>query len=203
MSTDNSNQSQRRVPFLTKGIGSRINKLSRMVGGKKKLAEMAGLSESQLHRIISGESQAKIEPLAAMARGAGVLLDWLAFGDGPMRRDEQRSDDRQERPAMISPEIQKSIVKTMIKRCLIKSEWRLPINRFADVYNRLVADSNASDVETVVIQVLLDAYRQQLATIEVQLERNTANPSSIQAFRDYLKTQIAELEAEIDDMNQK
>ncbi len=71
---------QKPVAGYTSGIGERINEISRRVGGKKRLAEMAGLSESQLHRITSGESQAKIENIAAMAINCGVSIDWLATG---------------------------------------------------------------------------------------------------------------------------
>ena len=49
---------------------------------------MAGLSESQLHRIVAGESQPKLEPIVAIARAANISLDWLATGEGPMRSGE-------------------------------------------------------------------------------------------------------------------
>jgi len=68
------------VPFLTSGIGTRINDICGKVGGKKRLAEMIGISESQLHRIISGESQPRIETVALIAEAAGVSLDSLAIG---------------------------------------------------------------------------------------------------------------------------
>ena len=68
------------VPIYTSGIGARINELARLAGSKKKLANMAGLSESQLHRIASGDSQAKIENIAAIAINCGVSIDWLAIG---------------------------------------------------------------------------------------------------------------------------
>jgi len=68
------------VPFLTNGIGTRISDSSRAVGGKKKLAEMIGMSESQLHRVISGESQLKVEGLAAIAQATQQSIAWLAIG---------------------------------------------------------------------------------------------------------------------------
>ncbi len=81
MSDDKTGRGQ--VINFTAGIGGRINEISRLAGGKKKLARAAGLSESQLHRIISGESQAKIENIAAMAVHCGVTIDWLATGGMP------------------------------------------------------------------------------------------------------------------------
>jgi transcriptional regulator with XRE-family HTH domain len=72
------------VPILTHGIGTRINAIAGKVGGKVALAKSAGLSESQLHRIVAGESQPKIEAVAAMAKAAGVSVGWLATGESPM-----------------------------------------------------------------------------------------------------------------------
>lgn len=47
----------------------------------ERLAEMAGLSDSQIYRIAGGTSQAKLENMAALAKSVGVSLDWLAFGE--------------------------------------------------------------------------------------------------------------------------
>ena len=80
--------------ILTSGMGERITTLSKMVSGKKELAAIAGLSESQLHRIVSGKSQAKIENIAAMASGARVSLEWLATGNGTMRPEDCESEGR-------------------------------------------------------------------------------------------------------------
>ncbi len=73
------------VPFHTEDIGTRINEISTIVGGKKKLSKLIGISEAQLHRIVSGESQPRLEPIIAMAKEANVSLAWLATGEGPMR----------------------------------------------------------------------------------------------------------------------
>ncbi len=79
---------------FTSGIGRRINEISRLVGGKKRLAQAAGLSESQLHRIVSGESQAKIENVAAMAIHCGVSIDWLATGRTVFSSNERETVKR-------------------------------------------------------------------------------------------------------------
>lgn len=80
------------VPLLTAGIGTRISEISPRVGGKKELAKMAGLSESQLHRIVSGDSAAKIENIVAIAKAANVSLLWLATGEGAMGDDQAGSE---------------------------------------------------------------------------------------------------------------
>ena len=64
-------------------IGGRIEIACDIAGGKKKLADMAGVSESQLHRYIAGTSQPTISPLVAIALAAGVRLEWLATGRLP------------------------------------------------------------------------------------------------------------------------
>lgn len=73
-------QKRKSDPILTFGIGTRIDAIMKKVGGPKSLANMAGISESQLYRLISGESQGKIENIAAIARAGDVSIDWLAFG---------------------------------------------------------------------------------------------------------------------------
>ena len=67
----------------TPGLGSRIAKIADIVGGKKQLARAIGISESQLYRYISGDSQPTVEPLAAIAKCGSVHLDWLVLGEGP------------------------------------------------------------------------------------------------------------------------
>ncbi len=73
---------------LTAGIGQRIDAAARAIGGKRRLAEQIEISEPQLYRLISGEHQPKVETLVAIARAAGVRLEWLATGEGPMRPGE-------------------------------------------------------------------------------------------------------------------
>jgi len=80
------------VPMLTSEIGTRINAIAEKAGGKKALAEKAGISESQLHRIVSGESQAKIETVALMARVGQVSIEWLATGSSTLAVGEVRPD---------------------------------------------------------------------------------------------------------------
>lgn len=59
-----------------------------LVGGKASLAKMTGISESQIYRYIREESGLTAEPLVAIAKAGGVLLEWLATGEGPMHPEE-------------------------------------------------------------------------------------------------------------------
>lgn len=86
--TDREEENQILDPILTSGIGSRIIEAAKPFGGIRNLAEMIDMSEAQLYRITSGKSQAKIEPVVAIAVMTGVNLLWLATGQGPMKPDD-------------------------------------------------------------------------------------------------------------------
>jgi phage repressor protein C with HTH and peptisase S24 domain len=58
------------------------------LGRRETAAGMAGVSAGQLRRWINGESGPPFEELVALADGAGVSLDWLARGQGPMEKIE-------------------------------------------------------------------------------------------------------------------
>ena len=80
MGSEESSRGQNSHPVLTEGIGKRISEVSGWMGGKKGLADLVGLSEAQMHRIISGGSQPKAETAAAIAKQSGVSLEWLLTG---------------------------------------------------------------------------------------------------------------------------
>ncbi|MBA3581539.1 MAG: LexA family transcriptional regulator [Gammaproteobacteria bacterium] len=61
-------------------LGARINWIAQRTGGKKQLADVARISESQLYRYISGESKPTVEPLVAIAKAGHISLEWLVNG---------------------------------------------------------------------------------------------------------------------------
>ena len=63
-------------------LGSRIAQVAKLVGGKKVLAQRTSISESQLYRYISGQSQPTAQPLTEIAAAGDVSLDWLINGVG-------------------------------------------------------------------------------------------------------------------------
>ncbi|VAW85062.1 hypothetical protein MNBD_GAMMA18-2363 [hydrothermal vent metagenome] len=67
---------------LTSGIGDRVLEAVDMVGGKKELSRKANISASQLYRIISEDSQARIETIVSIAQAADIRIEWLATGQG-------------------------------------------------------------------------------------------------------------------------
>ncbi|CAA0097801.1 putative HTH-type transcriptional regulator [BD1-7 clade bacterium] len=77
-----------KVDIRENGISTRINEIASAVGGKKQLAKMTGVSESQLHRYVSDDHDLKLTVLLAMAEAGGVNLLWLATGEGPRSMDD-------------------------------------------------------------------------------------------------------------------
>ncbi len=71
------------APSLT-ALGERIGEAAERVGGKRRLAQMAGVRESQLYRYIRGDNVPSALAAAALAEAAGVKLDWLIRGIGPL-----------------------------------------------------------------------------------------------------------------------
>lgn len=84
------------VPGSAGDLGTRIKALCRQVGW----TEMAGQTDrsvKQLRRYAHGDDP-PFSVLARLASVAGVSLEWLATGEGPMRRD-QAPPDPAARPA--------------------------------------------------------------------------------------------------------
>lgn len=61
-------------------LGKRIAEVAALVGGKKTLSKQTSISESQLYRYISGQSQPTALPLASIAKAGQIDLDWLITG---------------------------------------------------------------------------------------------------------------------------
>jgi phage repressor protein C with HTH and peptisase S24 domain len=80
-------ESKKSMDFLT-SLGQRIAAMADLVGSKKKLADAAGISESQLYRCIKGASATTVEPLVAMAKAANVSIEWAVSGEGLMHADQ-------------------------------------------------------------------------------------------------------------------
>ena len=106
------------VSVFTSGIGTRISELSRLVGGKKKLAEIASISESQLHRYVAGQSQPTIEPIAAMSHTTGVSLDWLATGKGSMHISGDEAATL--RPGTLDRDIMTDVIRVVTEELSLK-----------------------------------------------------------------------------------
>lgn len=91
MTNAENNTNRNPVPILTSGIGTRILEIAESVGGNRVLANKAGVSESQFYRIVSEESQARVETIAKIADATGYSLRWLITGAGEKYQTHQHS----------------------------------------------------------------------------------------------------------------
>lgn len=68
------------VPFSPEAIGTRIEELAARVGGKRELANLSGIHETQLYKYIKGANAPSIAVAVAIANATGASLDWLLQG---------------------------------------------------------------------------------------------------------------------------
>ncbi|WP_422402531.1 XRE family transcriptional regulator [Pseudomonas sp. GZD-209] len=68
------------VPFSPVAIGTRIEELAARVGGKRELANLSGIHETQLYKYIKGANAPSIAVAVALANATGASLDWLLQG---------------------------------------------------------------------------------------------------------------------------
>lgn len=69
-------------------LGRRIQVVCDRLGSRQKAATAAAVSPAQLARYISGKNNPTLDKIVALAKAAGVSIEWLATGEGPMDRVE-------------------------------------------------------------------------------------------------------------------
>jgi phage repressor protein C with HTH and peptisase S24 domain len=69
-------------------LASRIRKCADLVGSGDALAQKAAIPRRTLETYLAGKAEPKAGRIAAIAKAAGVNLEWLATGEGPMRRED-------------------------------------------------------------------------------------------------------------------
>lgn len=75
------------------GLGARIKKLADFLGGKKEMARLANVSEVQIYRYINEENTPNVNVIVTLSRAAGVSIEWLATGVGPMAQAALRDGE--------------------------------------------------------------------------------------------------------------
>lgn len=78
----------KRVPIQSSGIGTRISAVADLYGDRKSAAAAGGISTDQLARYMRGDNQPPFIVMAKMAAQVGVSLEWIATGQGPMKKGE-------------------------------------------------------------------------------------------------------------------
>ena len=75
---------EEQLPSSANELRSRISQLVVMLGGKRALAEKAGIHESQLYLYLRGKTQPSLDSIAGLAKAANVTLGWLITGEPPI-----------------------------------------------------------------------------------------------------------------------
>ena len=71
---------------MERSFQDRIAEAARLAGGAQSLADKAGLSRRVVGKYLAGKSDPSRERLVRIADAAGVSIEWLASGRGPMVR---------------------------------------------------------------------------------------------------------------------
>ena len=72
---------------------NRIKRIIALAGNADKLANSAGVSPSLIGKYLSGKTDPTRKKLIALADAANVNIEWLATGNGPMRKGEKEIID--------------------------------------------------------------------------------------------------------------
>lgn len=65
------------------GFARRMEDVAKLVGNATLLAQKTAISRRAIGLYMSGEADPTLKKLVAIARAAGVCLEWLATGNGP------------------------------------------------------------------------------------------------------------------------
>jgi phage repressor protein C with HTH and peptisase S24 domain len=75
-------------PSLAPEVGLRVKAAAEKIGTRVDAASAGGISDDQLRRIIDGTSQPTFQTIAKLSKASGISMEWIAFGTGPMLREE-------------------------------------------------------------------------------------------------------------------
>ncbi len=76
------------VPGYVSELGTRISSIIDLYPTKAEAASVAEVTTESLGHYVSGKAKPRFDALARLASRKGVSLDWLARGEGPMKRQE-------------------------------------------------------------------------------------------------------------------
>ena len=87
----------KRSEFIGQGasreaFGARLAALADQQKSVERFAKDIGVSPSALRKWLKGHAEPRRDTLVALARAAGVSVEWLATGEGPMRRGRRAAE---------------------------------------------------------------------------------------------------------------
>jgi len=130
----------------------RIATVIRRAGGVSALAAASGLSTRVIAKYRNGESDPSRERLVAIARAAGVTVDWLATGNGPMRA----SGNVVEQGSATDEELVRAVTQYVLTADARAKEPR-SAEELAEVIARFVAHAHDAGIDAVSWKALRQA----------------------------------------------
>ncbi|HYG91170.1 MAG TPA: helix-turn-helix transcriptional regulator [Azospirillum sp.] len=70
-----------------------MDQAAKLAGNATRLAEKSGISRRAIGEYLAGKAEPSRPRLVAIAAAAGVRVEWLATGEGPMRVDDKSGPD--------------------------------------------------------------------------------------------------------------
>lgn len=144
----------------------RVNQVCEMVGGRKELASRAGLSPSVIDKYAQGKSDPSRQRVVAIAHAAGVSVQWLASGEGPMNPPTEATT---EQAAPSEPPIDKWLFSRVIDglRTAYKvAGAQLPVVTEVDeafkLHNRIAALTDVQEERYGALLMALDELEEKL-----------------------------------------
>lgn len=133
---------QARANAPTDGLGDRIALVIASLGGTN-LTSLVGKSAKQIQRYAQGKSEPPVTAITALAAAAGVRVEWLATGHGPMREVVGRDAPAQ---AIAVPQTDGRLLGRLTERILavhgeagVPVDLRQAVERAAWEHDRIVA----------------------------------------------------------------
>jgi len=117
-------------------------------------AKKCGVAESLLRNYLGGTSLPGMDKLIAMTEAAGVSIDWLATGEGPMRRDqvERAPEPYSEERIGWDPELMTEIIQKFEKALTDRKAYVSPVEKgkmYAKLYEFYRAKKVKIDADEV------------------------------------------------------
>lgn len=88
-------------------LAERIKKCAHMAGSGDSLAQKSAIPRRTLETYLSGDAEPKTTRMVAIARAANVSVEWLATGEGPMRKADAS-------PAVAPPPVNMHVLTEVI-----------------------------------------------------------------------------------------
>lgn len=146
-------------------FGSRVKEVCAVVGGRKEMATLTGISKSAIDKYAQGQSDPSRSALMAMARAAGVSLQWLATGE-----DEIVGENAgHQRPASAEPPLDKWLFSRSIdgiRRVYRRVGGQIPtvseVELGIEMHNRIVALAEGQEARHGALLMALDQLERDL-----------------------------------------